>query len=901
MEKIKFIDDCGSFRLDDPELISYLYFPLAGETGVMSSITPELGGDSKTSQNTFLLEPVTCEGLHNNKSTRNFWIRLEDGEYWSATGVSAKQQALKFTDKKEKTSLEAGLLYHKISRKSEELQLESEITSFVPWKDAQIELTKIVIKNCGNTERNIQGIDAVPIYGRSADNIRDHRNVTSMLNRIFTMAYGVAINPTLTFDERGHKENRIVYGVFGSCNGEPPTGYYPTIEDFIGEGGSFENPRVVVEKGEKTVAAGKQIDGYEAVGGLVFRPKTVAPGESLTFIQALAYGESSVEELEAGTIRFLSEDCFNQLFTETKEHWQEVNYIKYNSADPYFDKWMYWVNFQPVLRRIYGCSFLPHHDYGKGGRGWRDLWQDCLALLLMNPDVVREMLKNNFCGVRVDGTNATIIGTQPGEFIADRNGIARVWMDHGVWPFITTKLYLDQTGDYEFLLEKIPYFKDRIISRGEALDELWNEQQGCEQKDAQANVYQGTVLEHLLIEMLTSFYDVGEHNHIRIRGADWNDALDMAKERGESVAFTMMYGRNLTQLSMILEHLEKNLGLEKVSLMKEILLLLEDRNDFYDSIQAKQALLKKYSDLCRHEVSGRKEDVSVKQLIRNLQNKANWITHHVRNTEWLGAADENGWYNGYYDNDGQQLEHNTADDNSQIMLTSQVFAIMSGVAADEQIPHIVKSVDKHLYKPEVGGYRLNTDFHELKLNMGRMYGFGYGQKENGAVFSHMAVMYAKALYERNFIKEGYKVIHSLYQHAGNVENSRIYPGIPEYFMPNGRGVYHYLTGAASWLLLTVLTEIYGVRGKDGNLIFEPKLLARQFDENGEAGVYCSFADRRIKVTYINKEKLEYGDYGIREIKIDGGICPDGKEAVILRDKILSLDKNTDHEIVIRLG
>ena len=52
--------------------------------------------------------------------------------------------------------------------------------------------------------------------------------------------------------------------------------------------------------------------------------------------------------------------------------------------------------------------------------------------------------------------------------------------------------------------------------------------------------YEGTVLEHLLIQHLTSFYDVGEHNHIRLRGADWNDGLDMAEERGESVAFTAL-------------------------------------------------------------------------------------------------------------------------------------------------------------------------------------------------------------------------------------------------------------------------------------------------------------------------------------------------------------------------
>ena len=30
---------------------------------------------------------------------------------------------------------------------------------------------------------------------------------------------------------------------------------------------------------------------------------------------------------------------------------------------------------------------------GRGGRGWRDLWQDCLSLLLMNPQNVGAMIE----------------------------------------------------------------------------------------------------------------------------------------------------------------------------------------------------------------------------------------------------------------------------------------------------------------------------------------------------------------------------------------------------------------------------------------------------------------------------------------------------------------------------
>ena len=71
-----------------------------------------------------------------------------------------------------------------------------------------------------------------------------------------------------------------------------------------------------------------------------------------------------------------------------------------------------------------------HHDYGRGGRGWRDLWQGLSFSSADDPQNVGAMIEKNYGGVRIDGTNATIIGDGDGNFIADRNGIARVWMDH---------------------------------------------------------------------------------------------------------------------------------------------------------------------------------------------------------------------------------------------------------------------------------------------------------------------------------------------------------------------------------------------------------------------------------------------------------------------------------------
>jgi len=655
MGSLKYIDKKGTFTLDNPDLTSYMYFPLANEAGMMSAITPDLGGDIKLDQNTFLLEPVSSENLHNNKSSRNFWVYVEGKGAWSVTGRSAMQQAQLFTDKKDDVKLTAGIMWHEIERKSDEFGLSAKITSFVPSTDDKVELTKIVITN--NTEGEVEFTPtvAIPMYARSASNIRDHRHVTSLLHRTYTIKDGVVINPTLTFDERGHNLNKVYYAALAKMTGFEkmvnPESFCPVTEEFIGNGGNFENPYYVMKNMPLPYKEGEEVDGYETVAAMQFEKVTLMPKQSRTFVVALGYGES-MNDINELSKKYLSVEEFDKYLEETKEFWQKKINVSYSSADKEFDNWMHWVNFQPMLRRIYGCSFLPHHDYGKGGRGWRDLWQDCLALLIMEPAKVRGMLIDNFGGVRLDGTNATIIGSKQGEFIADRNNITRVWMDHGAWPYLTTELYIEQSGDIEFLTEKNAYFKDPQVCRGEQKDLEWNDAQGNKQLTNDGEVYEGTVLEHMLMQHLTSFYDVGEHNHIRLRGADWNDGLDMADERGESVAFTALYGGNLGNMAKLIKSYADMTGNETVELAKEMLLLLNVDPTVYDSIDEKHEVLYSYCEQVKHSVSGEKVNVKCTELCTILNRMSQWIAEHIRNTEWIKSKDGYSWFNGYYDNHG---------------------------------------------------------------------------------------------------------------------------------------------------------------------------------------------------------------------------------------------------------
>lgn len=897
MEKIKFVDNDGGFSIAKPENYSYLYFPIAGEKGLKSSVSPNFGGDSKIDQESFLLEPVSSENLHNNRSTRNFWCNVEGVGSWSVTGASAEEENKKFTEEQDESMLTAGLMWQTVKRTSKKYQLEAEVTAFVPV-DENVEIMRVNVRNIAKESQRVTPIAAIPIYGRSADNIRDHRNVTSMLHRIHTQDYGVLVKPTMSFDEKGHRINHLTYFTVGvSGDGKKPVSFYPVVDYFIGEGGSFTHPEAVCNN-KPGVPSGAEAAGKEAMGGIRFETVELKSGECAEYLIFMGITEQA-DEVEGIISAYGSSEKTEQTLQEVKDYWQKTVNVRCYTGNKDFDLYMRWVSFQPFLRRIYGCSFLPHHDYGRGGRGWRDLWQDCLSLLLMDPGDVRQMIVGNYGGVRIDGSNATIIGHRPGEFIADRNGISRVWMDHAVWPYITTKLYIDQTGDIEILNEKVTYFKDPLAVRGTDIDTEWDDTYGMQQKSADGKVYQGTILEHLLLEHLCAFYEVGEHNIMRLRGADWNDALDMADENGESVAFTCAYAGNLMQLAESLRLLKEKTSCTEAEVLEEIKLLLEDDVKLYEDVAAKQETLKKYAAACKHNISGKQVKISVDDLAENLEHKAEWLMEHIRKQEWICAGENEGWFNSYYDNHKNAVE-GFFENGVRMMLTGQVFATMSGTATDAQVEQICRSADRYLYEAAVGGYRLNTDFKELKFDMGRMFGFAYGEKENGAVFSHMTVMYANALYKRGFVKEGYKALQTLADKALDFETSRIYPGVPEYFNNDGRGMYHYLTGAASWYLMTIITEVFGVHGESGDLVIRPKLMKVQFDENKVAAIRLHFAGKKFEVSFSNTNEKEYGAYEVVGADCDGTALKivDGA-AVMDKSAVEALD-NRLHKITVIL-
>ena len=797
------------------------YFPLFNLGGLRSSMTPYFDGDLKLDHHQYALTPVTEVDLFHHAHGRNVFFKV-DGITYFLNGQTKHQED-------DELIYQTDLLYQTVIRKNDLFTIET--TSYVP-RDAAVEIHEIKLKN---TTPNILTFDihtAVPLFGRSADNLRDHRHVTSLLNHIEVVKGGIFLKPNLSFDERGHQLNDTIYSLFVHSDSLIIDHYMPVLDTYI-NGGSLNMPKGL----DQGVSEGTIIEGYEAFGGIAFKPYDLKPLEEITFYLTIGIHEDKHQAL-IDHKAYASPLAFEKEKQAVSDFFYDyIDTLRFTFSSSEVSKQLSWVMLQPMLRRFFGNSYMPHHDYGRGGRGWRDLWQDLLALIMTNDEEVLDLLYNNFAGVRIDGSNATIIGDHIGEFKADRNQITRVWSDHGAWPLLTVKMYLDETGDLDFLLKKQTYFADQYThyTKQTRKQRHINQELTPDHKP-----YQGSILEHLLIQNLVGYHNVGAHGFTRLEDADWNDGLDMAHGKGETVAFTHMYVRNL----FILAELINALDCSQIDLIKPLVDLLEPSPQLADYFNAVA------------QFDGHTVKVDKHAVITKLKALAELKIAHLHQHAFLDTH-----YASYYNNDGTLL-----DQPNTFNLTGQTMALLSQTATNDQAQLMADTMRKHLFSPTQGGYLLNTDHKKILTNMGRAFGFAYGHKENGAMFSHMAIMYTYGLYQYDLVNQGNEAFMALLKRAHS-DASKVWVGIPEYFNDQGVGKYSYLTGSASWLLKLMRSEVFGLKFNLGVLTLNPKLLASDFIDH-KASIKSYVFNHLITITYHNPKSLNFGDYQIKTIHMN---------------------------------
>jgi len=861
-------DGRGSFISVNPDQTSRLYFPLMNEAGMKSFVTPELKGDICAAFDQYLTVPVVTEDLHRTLNSRYFWVRMEGFPPWSINGLGSWQQSLKWEENAEQSEITARPGTFTLQRPHPLVPLETEITIIVPAVSDRVELWQVRLQNKGTKTLRISPFAVLPLFGRHADNLRDHRQVTTMFQECYRNPFGVRVKPKIIHDETGHKVNNTSYFVYG-CDGEGnrPERIWSRMQDFIGEGGNLANPEAIWKNlPEPEIPEGHR-HGKEAVAALSFKEIGLEPGSEA--IYQVVVGITDEDDDNQIFERYNSPGKFLKAWEMTDAYWSGLtDSVTFRTGQAEFDEWSNWLAFQLKCRQLFGNSYLPDFGYGRGGRGWRDLWQDLLSIFLVDPGSAKEEMINNLKGIRIDGSNATIVGTRPGEFKADRNNIPRTWCDHGAWPLYAIHFYIQQTGDFQILREEIEYWKDQHVNRNRAIDALWGPGDGNRLATSGGEPYKGSVLEHLIVQQLSAFYHVGEHNILLLEGADWNDTLDMAKERGESVCFQSFYAGNFEILAVLLGEMERN-GTDSIRLLKEIMPLLDrlpgQQPIDYQSIEQKRATLESYFDHVGNRISGELVAIRTKDLIADFNAKRNHLADQVRKNEWIDLSGGMGFFNGHYDNLGKRV-HGVFEKGIRMDLTSQVMPVMFNIADNTQIDSLFASAVATLGDAASPGLKLCTPFPGIDMNIGRITGFVYGYKEYGSKWMQQNIMLMNALYARKRPGLAFRLFRDIFSLVMDSRASKTFPGIPSYYEPGDRGAYMYLTGSSTWMFLSLVTQVFGARGEWGDLVIEPKLAPWFFSDQGTAGIEFHFQGRRIRLTYLNPSGLNAGEYQIRELK-----------------------------------
>ncbi|KAI7254188.1 hypothetical protein KC345_g11285, partial [Hortaea werneckii] len=98
--------------------------------------------------------------------------------------------------------------------------------------------------------------------------------------------------------------------------------------------------------------------------------------------------------------------------------------------------------------------------------------------------------------------------------------------------------------------------------------------------------------------------------------------------------------------------------------------------------------------------------------------------------------------------------------------------------------------------------------------------------------------------------------------------------------------------------------VFGVKGKLGDLLLQPKLVKEQFDAESSASIKTIFAGRELKVVYTASGSTEYGEYQIHAAKLNGAevtLQRVSEGAVIPRSLLSALPEGQVHLLEVELA
>ncbi|MDP3804116.1 MAG: glycosyl transferase, partial [Candidatus Omnitrophota bacterium] len=261
---------------------------------------------------------------------------------------------------------------------------------------------------------------------------------------------------------------------------------------FIGKYRSESNP-IAVERGRSfdSIASGGNPIASVSVN------ITLEPGESKDLIFSLGAARTREEAFSAYEKYLDAKDVYAKL-DELKKYWGE--YLgRYQAETPDKD-----VNSMVNIWNQYQCRttfnwsrFASYYEAGIGrGMGFRDSNQDTIGVVHAIPDRVKTRIKELASNQFKNGSSYHKF------FPLTKTGDKGGYSDDPLWLILSTAAYIKETGDINFLNEKVKY-----VDGGPA-----------------------PIYEHLRKAIDFVLSEKGPQGFVLMRFADWNDCLNLGTD-----------------------------------------------------------------------------------------------------------------------------------------------------------------------------------------------------------------------------------------------------------------------------------------------------------------------------------------------------------------------------------
>lgn len=311
-----------------------------------------------------------------------------------------------------------------------------------------------------------------------------------------------------------------------------PSSFTADRTEFIGAIGTVKHPQAI-RQGEplsNTVEAGR-----DPCSALAFDIELKA-GEKKEIIFYLGNAKNRVEaEKLLDSVR---KETFSSILEKEKKEWTDfVSGLQVKTKDRSFDLMVNnWLPYQ-----TYACRIMARAAFyqASGAFGFRDQLQDTLSLLLLKPELAREQVINAASRQFPEGD------VQHWWLPDSGAGVRTMISDDVAWLGYGAALYVNTTGDHEFLDTDIAFIEGDKLKEGQH-DSYF--QPAMSPKTA-------TLYEHCALALDLAVKRTGKHGLPLMLGGDWNDGMNLVGigGKGESIWLGWFLGTALKAFIPIAE------------------------------------------------------------------------------------------------------------------------------------------------------------------------------------------------------------------------------------------------------------------------------------------------------------------------------------------------------------